>query len=155
MSRVLVLDSGPLGLLVHSQLSDEVTAFCRWLEACLRHDARVIVPAIIYYEIKRELLRLQQTSSIRRLDQFLAADPDRYLPLTDAALRYAAELWANTRQQGRPTADRHALDVDVLLAAQVLASPSGTAATVVTTNARHLTAFVDAQAWRALWPLPA
>ena len=48
------------------------------------------------------------------------ATPDRYLPLTDDALRFGAELWAQSRRAGRPTADPTALDIDVLLSAQAL-----------------------------------
>ena len=60
--------------------------------------ARVIVPAIVYYELKRELLRANKTIGIRRLDAFVNAAPGRYLSLSDYALRLAAELWAQARQ---------------------------------------------------------
>jgi len=78
----------------------------------------MIVPAIIYYELKRELLRAGKTLSIRRLDAFIVASPGRYVPIFDEALRLAAELWARAHREGQPTADRKALDVDVILAAQ-------------------------------------
>jgi hypothetical protein len=57
VSQVLFLDSGPLGLLTHPQRSAEVLAVTEWLTRCLLSGSRVIVPAIVYYELKRELLR--------------------------------------------------------------------------------------------------
>jgi hypothetical protein len=57
VSQVLFLDSGPLGLLTHPQRSAEVLAITEWLTRCLLSGRRVIVPAIVYYELKRELLR--------------------------------------------------------------------------------------------------
>ena len=115
MSDVLFLDSGPLGLITQPQRSHEVIAITDWLKNCLVAGARVVVPAIVYYEIKRELLRANKTIGIARLDAFVNATPDRYVPLTDDALRFAAELWAQSRRAGRPTADATALDIDVLL----------------------------------------
>ena len=56
----------------------------------------------------------------------------------------AAELWAEARRRGRPTADPQALDCDVILAAQALAMD----ATVVTDNVGHLALFVEAKSWR-------
>lgn len=53
----------------------------------------MIVPAIVYYGLKRELLRAKRTFGIGRLDEFISASPDRYLPLSDQTLRLAAELW--------------------------------------------------------------
>jgi predicted nucleic acid-binding protein len=70
-----------------------------------------------------------------------------YLELSDEALRFAAELWAKSRQQGRPTSSALDLDIDVILAAQALTLDDGIDVTVVTTNARHLSQFVDARLW--------
>ena len=78
---------------------------------------------------------------------------NRYIPLTDEALRLAAELWAKARQEGRPTADSKELDIDVILAAQAL--PFGVAASdvvVATTNVRHLAQFVAAKHWTGIVP---
>jgi predicted nucleic acid-binding protein len=108
-----------------------------------------MVPAIIYYELKRELLRAGKTFGITRLDAFTAAASGRYLPLSDEALRLGAELWALSRQSGKPTSDPRELDVDVLLAAQALSfGPSTSEITVVTGNAKHLSQFVDSRHWR-------
>jgi predicted nucleic acid-binding protein len=148
VSRFLFLDSGPLGLLTHPQRSPEVIAIAEWLSRCLLTGSRVIVPAIVYYELKRELLRAKKNFGIARLDAFLSATPGRYLPLSDEALRLAAELWAKAREEGQPTADPKALDIDVILAAQALSfGPAPADVIVATTNARHLSLFVPAKRW--------
>jgi predicted nucleic acid-binding protein len=113
----------------------------------------VIVPAIVYYELKRELLRANRTSGIARLDAFIAATPGRYLPLSDEALKLAAELWARARRQGQPGAHPAALDVDVILAAQALSfGPAPSDVIVATTNARHFLQFVTAKDWQEIMP---
>ena len=58
-------------------------------------------------------------------------------------MRKAAEIWANARGHGMPTAAEQALDGDVILAAQALAVNG----TVVTTNPKHVSRFVDAKEW--------
>lgn len=76
---------------------------------------------------------------------------DRWLPLKTVAMRWAAELWAEVRRQGMPTADRHALDIDVILAAQVLTSGLPLSDLVVaTSNVAHLARFVPAQEWERI-----
>jgi predicted nucleic acid-binding protein len=150
VSDVLFLDSGPLGLITQPQRSHEVIAITDWLKDCLSSGARVLVPAIVFYEIKRELLRANKIIGIARLDAFVKAVPDRYLPLTDDALRFAAELWAQSRRAGRPTADATALDIDVLLSAQALRF--GSSSLVATTNPKHLSQFVPARHWTDIAP---
>jgi hypothetical protein len=49
VSRFLVLDSGPLGLLTHPQRNAEVVAITEWLSRCLLSGHRIIIPAIVYY----------------------------------------------------------------------------------------------------------
>ena len=58
----------------------------------------------------------------------------------------AAELWAQARNSGLPTADPKALDCDVILAAQALEKDG----IVATENVGHLSRFVDARDWRDL-----
>ena len=153
MSQILFLDSGPLGLITHPQRSAEVLAFTEWLSRCLLSGSRVIVPAIVYYELKRELLRAKKTFSIGRLDAFVNATPGRYVPLSDEALRLAADLWAKSRQAGQPTADAKALDVDVILVAQALSFGASTGDIVIaTTNPKHLAPFIAAKTWNEIPP---
>jgi predicted nucleic acid-binding protein len=113
----------------------------------------VIVPAIVYYELRRELLRAQKTFGLARLDAFVSATPRRYLPLSDEALRLAADLWARARQDGQPTADPKALDIDVILAAQALSfGPAPADMIVATTNPGHLSQFIAAKDWQEIVP---
>jgi predicted nucleic acid-binding protein len=151
VSRFIVLDSGPLGLLTHPQRNAEVVAITEWTSRCLLSGHRVIIPAIIYYELRRELLRANKAFGVSRLEAFTLATPGRYLPLSDEALRLAADLWAKARQQGRPTADVKDLDVDVILAAQALSfGPAASDVVVATSNPKHLSQFITAQNWNEI-----
>ena len=152
MSRILFLDSGPLGLLTPSPAKCRSDRGGCWLSQCLLNESRVIVPAIVYYEVRCELLRANKPVGLAGLDAFLTTNPGRYLPLSDRALRLAAELWAKARQDGQPTADAKALDTDVIIAAQALSfGLGGTGVTVVTTNPRHLSQFA-AKNWPDIVP---
>jgi predicted nucleic acid-binding protein len=149
VSRIIVLDSGPLGLITHPQYgSPEVVEVTDWLSRSILAGCRMIVPAIVYYELKRELLRARKSRGLARLDAFVNATPGRYLPLSDEALRLAADLWAKSRQEGRPTADPKALDIDIIIAAQALSSGTPPSDLVIaTTNPAHLSQFVTARYW--------
>lgn len=147
MSRIVILDSGPVGLL--TQRKDILPAeVCRqWQRELLASGARVILPEIVDYEVRRELLRIKSVSGLARWDHLTAVI--EYLPLTTAAMRKAAGLWAVSRQQGQPTADPKELDGDVILAAQALLL--GEADVVAaTTNAGHLSRFVAARQWQTV-----
>jgi len=150
VSRYLLLDSGPLGLVTQPRQSPEVVAMNRWLIDRLSNGDDVRVPAIVYYEVRRELLRAGKTLGLARLNAFVEIDPSRYLALNDEALRFTAELWARARQQGRPTSPTLDLDIDVILAAQALLFAAGAEVIVVTGNLRHLRQFVDARLWNEI-----
>jgi hypothetical protein len=165
VSRFLLLDSGPLGLLTHRQRTADVLAIIEWASRCILSGTRIIVPAIVYYEMRRELVRAKKTFGIGRLDAFVNAAPGRYLPLSDEALRLAAELWARmlarraqtagekARQGVRPTAEPKALDIDVILAAQALSfGPASSDVVVATSNPKHLSQFVTAHNWSEILP---
>jgi len=118
VTRVIVLDTGPLGILTNPRQTPDVVACTAWLRSMLAAGARVVLPEIADYELRRELLRAGKQNGLRRLDT--AGRTLDYVPLTTAAMRRAAELWAELRRQGLPTADARALDADAILAAQAL-----------------------------------
>jgi predicted nucleic acid-binding protein len=114
---------------------------------------RLVVPAIADYEVRRELERARRSQGLAQLDAFNAARADRYLALSDMALRLAAKLWAQARNAGIPTADPKELDCDVLIAAQALTLGIPTADLVIaTTNVGHLARFVPAALWANITP---
>jgi predicted nucleic acid-binding protein len=143
---LVVLDSGPLGLLCNprgGRINEEVRA---WATSVEERGDDLVVPEIADYEVRRELVRAGLDRSRRRLDE-LAADL-HYEPLTTAHLRAAAQLWADARNAGRPTAHHHALDGDVILAAQ--ARHLGEDVVIATTNPGQLGRYVDARHWNEI-----
>lgn len=149
MNEVIVLDTGVLGILARRSGIAIVDRCNSWLERHLSGGARVIVPEICDYELRRELIRLDFSESIERLDALCAAL--EYLPLTTQAMRRAAFLWAQVRKEGRPTAGKDELNGDVILAAQALElNLAGTV--VATTNVGHLSRFLAAQTWDHILP---
>jgi predicted nucleic acid-binding protein len=149
MSRVILLDSGPLGMLTNPKAKGVPLECQVWLKALLRRGERVAIPEIADYEVRRELLRAGLAQSLRRLDN-LTQTLD-YIPIQTETMRLAARLWAEMRQSGQPTADDKALDGDVILAAQArLLCDETTEAIVATTNVAHLSRLVTALDWRAI-----
>jgi hypothetical protein len=67
VSRVIILDTGPLGLVTNPKLSAESIACAQWLQTHLTVGNRVIIPEIADYEVCRELLRANKTKGIARL----------------------------------------------------------------------------------------
>ena len=65
-------------------------------------------------------------------------------------MRRAAELWAQARNTGQPTAPDPAIDADVILAAQSLSL--GTPLIVATGNPAHLARFLRAELWSNITP---
>jgi predicted nucleic acid-binding protein len=146
---ILLLDAGPLGILSNPSGHPEATRCQNWLNA-LSNDVVVYVPEIADYEIRRELLRTDKLDSLAQLDALITAVD--FLAIDSATMQRAAELWAQDRKRGRPTAEPSALDADVILAAQAqrIAEATGDTVVVVTMNARHLGQFVDARRWQAI-----
>lgn len=54
MSRVVVLDAGPIGLVTNPKLSPESTLCTRWLQTLITSNIRVIIPEIADYEVRRD-----------------------------------------------------------------------------------------------------
>ena len=150
MKRVVFLDAGPLGLVVHPR-ADQSQPCVEWLLSCLRAGMRICVPEIADYEVRRELLRIGSTEAVFKLDQL--KDMLDYVPIDTATMQQAAGLWAEARKRGRPTADPHALDGDVILCAQArLATEAGDDLVIATTNIGHLAQFAVAKSWSQIGP---
>ncbi len=144
MNGVVLLDAGPLGLVTNPRRSPQSVACARWLGKASAAGARIVVPEIADYEVRRELLRAKKARGLAYLDALIGKVS--YLPITTEAMRRAAEFWAQTRQHGRPTASDKAIDADMILAAQAI-TMGERALVVATTNVGHLAHFVRAALW--------
>jgi predicted nucleic acid-binding protein len=149
VSRAIVLDAGPLGLVTNPNLSPQSLACAQWLQSLVTSGVQVVLPEIADYEVRRELRRAKKQKGIERLDAL--ARLLQYLPLSTAAMRQAADLWARARQEGYPTAGDKALDGDVILAGQAftLEAPD---VWIATTNVGHLSRFARADLWQNIQP---
>lgn len=137
MTKVVLLDTGPLSQITHPRVSPEIT---NWLQSLQKTTTALRVPEIADYELRRELLRSGKQKSIERLDQL--SQSSVFIPLTRETMLKAAELWALVRKQGRPTASNDSLDGDVILAAQaILQIKNFDEVVVVTTNFKHISRF--------------
>lgn len=145
---LLVLDSGPLGMLSNPRATEEVLKIRDWSQIRLMSGDQFIIPEITDYEIRRELLRANKKRGLTRLDELCRKFV--YLELAKPMMREAAILWAKARIAGLPTAHEKALDVDVILAAQarnLQATYSKASVVVVTDDISHLSRYVEARHW--------
>jgi hypothetical protein len=151
LARVIVLDTGPLGIATRRPGIAEVQQCLAWLRALELSGALVVLPEIADYEVRRELLRARITAGIGRLDRLKARL--LYLPISTTAVLRAAEFWADVRQRGVPTASPDALDADCILAGMAAtAFDPADMVTIATSNVGHLARFpgVDAREWSSI-----
>ena len=145
-----MLYSGPLGIVTNPKAASPLSQEGKvWLQSLPQKGYILMLPEIADYEVRRELIREGKTAGIRRLDQLKSQIP--YRPLTTEVMLLAAQLWADARKRGKPTADSHALDGDVILAAQaILEINASNEVVIATTNVGHWSQFVDAREWRLI-----
>ena len=138
MTRAILLDSGPLGMIAHPRPNPNIAI---WVMELLRCGADIVIPEIADYEVRRSLLLENLVHSVERLDEL--KETLTYLPLTTETILLAARFWAQTRRAHRPTTSPEALDGDVILAAQAALAGG----IVATENVGHLASLVDARRW--------
>jgi predicted nucleic acid-binding protein len=144
MSDVILLDTGPLGLVTHPKASPENEACNRWLESQITKGVRVLVPGISDYELRRKLLQIGSMKGIAKLDALKRAIG--FDPITTAVMDQAAAFWARARVMGSPTAPDAALDGDMILSAHAaMIEGHGHKVIIATTNVKHLRLFTDAR----------
>lgn len=145
--KLIFLDSGILGMVSNPKANQSNLECQLWLEKLLINGENIVIPEIVDYEVRRELIRAEKTSSIIKLDKL--KNTLNYLPITTEVMLLAAQLWAQTRQKGKPTADSKSLDGDVILASQAkLEELKGNTIVIATKNVKHLSLFVDAREWQ-------
>lgn len=145
----LAIDTCVLSVLCNQRHPDHGDARIWLQKRASVPGVEVYVPAIADYELRRGLLHAKlrdnktRCRGIEHLDSLCSTL--RFLPIDNAALRRAADLWADARHRGKPTASAQSLDADVILAAQALII----GATVVTDNQKHLSRYCAVEDWKA------
>lgn len=140
MALTLAIDSGPLGLLSHPDLRRHLE-LNRWFVAHYEAGTRFVFPEICDFEVRRNLILERRRRSLRRLNDLHYFG--RYLPITTAAMRLAAVLWADLRRTGRSVGHPKELNADVILAAQAIQAR----AILVTNNPRHFPSQLETRTW--------
>jgi predicted nucleic acid-binding protein len=135
-----MLDTGVLGAICHPRKHADVKLWFRGIVRIGGHD--VFLPEVADFELRRELLRLGATASLRELDRL--PSEVGYVPIDTAMMRDAAALWAILWNAGQPIGSADALGADVILAAQARAA----GATMITDNPSHLGRMVPVAAWK-------
>ncbi len=69
---IVLLDSGPLGLVTHPNTKNKDAFKSKiWIISLPIKGYKICVPEIAYYEIRRELIRAKKIESVERLDEFI------------------------------------------------------------------------------------
>ena len=146
---IVILDSGVLHTLVSTSKVKEVKDCQDWFYYLLSRGALIVTSAICNYEVKRELIRRKKAQEINNLNQLKALID--FLSVDEPTLELAAELWAEARNRGLPTADDLSLYADVIICAQyqLLAKEyPGRYVVIATNNVKHLSRFAEAKEWQ-------
>lgn len=147
MNRLILLDSGPLGMMTNPKAKGLSFACQQWLKMLLKRGEQFTIPEIADYEVRRELLRANLLESVRCLDDL--KQTLKYIPIQTDTMLLVANLWAEVRRTRQPTADPKALDRDVILAAQVqILTNEMTQVIITTTNVSHLSRLATALNWQ-------
>lgn len=148
--RIILLDTGIVGIITNPKASFAEAQNCKqWFKNLLSRGEEFVLPEIVDYEIRRELLRAKKYKGLQRLDEL--KEIITYLPLNTDVILLAAQFWANARNQGKTTANNESLDGDVILAAQArYEALKGYSVIIVTTNKKHLSLFIDARQWQEI-----
>lgn len=147
MTNVIFLDSGPLGKLAHRRPDPAIR---NWLRSIRFAGNEVVVPEVADYEVRRELIRSKLYRSLYHLDQL--KQTLTFLPITTEAMLAAAQLWAEARNRGRPTAHHNSLDADAILAGQANTYRAGRRPVIVASdNVGHLDQLTRAEYWHDIF----
>lgn len=147
MTRSVLLDTGVLTLLTHSEKREESTQCKSWMTDLLLRQWECVVPEICDFELRRHLLRRGLPMSIENLDRL--AFENTYLPIDTATMRTAARLWSDLRKRGQQTASDRSLDADVILGAHAVEHEKrGASVIIATTNVKHLSRMCEARRWQ-------
>ena len=96
MREFILLDAGPLGHACRrpgTPLGDQ----CRlWLDGLVARGVIIVIPEIADYEVRRELTRINASSSLSRLDDLVTAGGLSYFARNDLGMASSCALSTDT-----------------------------------------------------------
>jgi predicted nucleic acid-binding protein len=108
MSRIIFIDSGPLGFALTPTANAEHFRCSQWLETLIFQGEQIAIAEIVDYECRRGWLRHDNLPALQKLDQAKAGLI--YVPISTEAMLQAAEFWAAARKGGYATTTDQRLD---------------------------------------------
>ena len=114
-SKVVILDSGPLGKFCNPVKRRQVKILINFLRA---EKIPLRVAEITVYELRRNLELEELQKAINNLSKY--KQRQEIILIDSESLDDAANLWAIIRRQGESTADQKNIDCDVIMVAQAL-----------------------------------
>jgi predicted nucleic acid-binding protein len=151
---IILIDSSILGQLTSPNLDRDTDPLKKWFDISLIRT-NVVSSKICDYEIRRGLL-LAKKQGLTAEGLSLLDDLYKFvdfLPVTETILDLAADMWANARSEGQPTAGDRNLDADMIICAtwqDLTTRYPGQEVVIATTNVRHLSRFATAVRWENL-----
>jgi tRNA(fMet)-specific endonuclease VapC len=127
MSHSLLLDT-----MVFSEILRKNHSVTTRLWRELRNGATVLVSPMVYYELRRGLLKKDAQRLMQKLEEMIARH--LWIETTRSDWETAASLWAKLQRKGHPIPDD-----DIIIAAQA----NNRGATVVTDNVSHFRELAD------------
>ena len=152
---IVFLDPNILGLLANPNKLPKAIKCRAWFERLSARGVYFVSSELCYYELKRSLvLAVKKGRNPQGLNKliFLRNLID-FLSVTESVADMAAEIWAEARIKGTPTAEEENIDVDMIVAAHwhlLTDEFPGRYIVIATTNVRHLSLFAEAEEWQNL-----
>lgn len=151
---IVFLDSSILGIVCTPGSRGETGDCKRWFEMLLARSARVVTSEICEYEVRRGLIEtsLRQgrtVDGLQELDDL--SQVTEFLPVTRNVLGVAAQIWANSRYQGKQMTGSERLDADSMICAhwKLLDEDNpGRRVVIASKNLRDLNRFAIADLWQ-------
>lgn len=153
---IVFLDTSILGVVTNPESRGETGECKRWYEILLVRGARIVTSEICAYEERRGLLeyslrRSRDAPGLQKLAELRNDNNIEFLPVTQAVLEEAAQVWAEAMYQSMPMTNPERLDADAIVCAHwrlLERDNPGRTVVIATTNLRDLPRFALAVEWK-------
>ncbi|MGK7929451.1 MAG: type II toxin-antitoxin system VapC family toxin [Spirulina sp.] len=150
---IVFLDTNILGKLSNPNQLQEALECQSWCERLLARGVYFVSSELCFYELQRSLiLAVKAGGTSKGIEKLkLLGNFIDFLDVDRNVAELAAEIWAEARLQGQPTADEKNIDIDMIIVAHwrlLTESFPGRYVVISTTNMRHLQLFAEAEEWQ-------